>query len=166
MILFLTGTYGLGKSTLAKTLTRRSDRMLHIELDAIRSEMGASKPGGTILEDALNWKAYTRAVDASRQWAKLPYLVTIDSTGASERLAYLRYALGDLEQVLVRLRSSFPYMRCAQKWGPDTYSQAQFEHIQKLVMRLRPDHELHVDGKSADQLAEELLDLIGLAGRI
>jgi predicted kinase len=161
MILFLSGTPGVGKSRLAAHL-REDPAFLHLEFDRLRLELGAQTTTNPAVEDAINWRAYTRAIDfLGTDMTERGRHVIIDSTGISRRLPYLRQALADYDQLFLRLLASFPYALCAKKWG-SSYSQEQFNHIAGMVMSLETDYDVHVDGKSADQLAGEVRTLLGL----
>jgi predicted ATPase len=162
MILFLAGTPGIGKSSLTAALQAAYQPTAHLEVDRFRKELGTQDTIHASVEDALNWRIYVAAVDLSRKWSTQSHLIVIDSTGISKRLPYLRFALGDYEQKMVRLWSAYPFAMCARKWGSD-YSQEKLDHIQKMVMSLRTDIDVCVDGKSATALATDLLGQLGLA---
>ena len=155
MILFLCGTPGIGKTTVAKLLAV-DPGVLHLETDVIRLEMGLTTTTSPIGEDAVNWRLFTRTVDFFRAHGQL---AIIDMTGASRRLPYLRTALGEYPQTLVRLTSAFPYANCARKWG-QAYSQDKFNHLHEAVIHLPADHELRVDGKTPSQTYQELKALL------
>jgi hypothetical protein len=162
MILFFTGTPGIGKTSLIDALAQRHPRIGHIQLDVIRAALGTTKTTSAPVEDAVNWRAYVAALDLARAWKAEPHWITIDSTGASRRFAYLRNALGDHPQLLIRLSSAYGYNLCRTKWG-ETYSHEQYQHLHGLICTIRPDIELLVDGKTASELAEELLAILPLA---
>ncbi len=156
MIIVLAGAPGIGKTSVAKELQTLLPAVFHIEMDQLRENLGATTRTNPTVEDAINWKAYELASDHLRDY---PFgWVLLDSTGLSRRLPYLRTALADHDQKMVRLISSFAFAKCASKWGT-AYTQAQFDHINTRIMSLSSDHTVRVDGKTAQETAAEIVRL-------
>lgn len=157
MILFLVGTPGIGKTTVAHALTELRNDVTVLSGDNIRADIGATNTTNPVVEDALNWRLFTGAAAALRK--DPASLVVIDTNGISKRLPFLRYALGEYQQHFVRLNAGFPYSLCTRKWG-QAYSQAKFEHILAKVMSIAVDHDVNIDGKTPQIVAREILALI------
>lgn len=149
MILFFAGTPGIGKTTLAQALPA-----LVFSLDDYRAKTGVTSTTNPLVEDAVNWQVFCAVAQALR--AEPSRLTIVDSTGTSRRLPFLRYALGEYPQRLVRLNGSFAYANCTRKWG-QAYSLDQFQRLEGKVRDLHADIDLRVDGKTPPDLAQELL---------
>lgn len=154
MILFLSGMMGLGKTTLAKNWYALNPSLRHhVEIDSLRDAIKRESPtiASAPLEDALNWRAFSEAVRKSREGKD----ICIDSSGASRRYAYLRYALGDYDQKLVRLVSSEPLARARAKWS-GRISEGQLQFYSDTISKLRTDYDILIDNKNPQQVLQEL----------
>lgn len=151
MIILLTGTPGVGKTTVAKQLASLL-RATHIEMDQLRFRTGASKSTDPHVEDAINWRAYETALDKLKSGSD----VILDSTGTSRRYPYLRYALGEYPQTLIRLSSSFPYGKCAAKYQ-DKISPEKFQRMLEKVNALPADITILVDSQTPQEICEKIL---------
>ena len=157
MIMFLTGTPGIGKTTVASAIAEQRSDVTILCGDNIRAEIGASTTTNPVVEDALNWRLFTGAAIALRK--DPASLVIIDTNGISKRLPFLRYALGEYRQHIVRLNAAFPFNLCIKKWG-QAYSQGKFDHIAAKVACIEADFDIQIDGKTPQVIASEILALI------
>ena len=155
MILILAGPPGSGKTSVAREILGLVPNSLHLEFDQFRSALANIRTNPAV-EDAVNWRVYTKAIEALRRQPEP--LVIIDSMGISKRLPYLRQALSEYDQLLVRFMSAFPYAACTKKWG-QVYTEAQCSHIVKMVMELHSDYDVRVDGKESSEIAQEIIKI-------
>jgi len=157
VILLFAGTPGIGKTTIAGEIKGLYPETSVHSFDEYRTRIGVDNTKNPVAEDAINWRIMEKTVLTLRKDPTA--LVIIDSQGISRRLPMLRYALGEHQQRMVRLTSSFPYALCRQKWQ-DAYSQAQFDFYNEKVMSINPDYDIRVDGKTPLESAREILALL------
>lgn len=154
-LVFLCGTQGVGKTTLAHSWAQAGPNRLHIEVDLVRSSVRTESPKITAqaLEDVVNWRTYVTAINGLRAGNA----VCIDSTGASRRYGYLRQTLSDFPQTCVKLTAVDPIQMARLKW-PNMGDEEIGFYI-RSTETIRADYEIQVHVGAAANL-EQFTDMV------
>jgi hypothetical protein len=161
MILFLIGTPGIGKTTVANEIMKIVPATSHIEVDRVRDAVASSSGRhrlDTTVADAAWWRIARELNDENKGRSTIPPLVIVDSTGASSRFKTLRGVFSN--GVTVKLYAYNAWQRCQRKWGREI-GLDRFTFLQDAIDAVVADREFEITGFNAREVAGELARSLG-----